>query len=298
MQWCEMKPNRRPNLFIIGAMKSGTTSLHTWLGGHPQIFMCTPKEPNYFLEEFNWSKGETWYLNLFAASSGEPIIGESSVSYAKAPTFDGVPQRIAKFNPEAHFIYIMRDPVERTISHYWHAVRHQAERRDMFTAVRETPHFRYVSHYSAQLSRYHDYFGPERIFPITLEELVGDSAKVLHHLFTWLGVDPSFDVTPRSQPRNVTPQQVTQVRGVLHRLHTSPVWRVVEPLVPHALRRVGRQLATKRIDRGSQPVTETAEFLKPIQLEQTRELSTLLGRQFPEWETLSGKKTIKDSIIN
>jgi hypothetical protein len=68
--------------------------------------------------------------------------------------------------------------------------------------------------------------------------------------------------------------------------------------VPHALRRVGRQLATKRIDRGSQPVMETAGFLRPIQLEQTRELSTLLGRQFPEWETLSGEKTIKDSFIN
>ena len=55
-------------------------------------------------------------------------------------SFSGVAERIAKFNPEARFIYIMRDPIERTISHYWFNVRLQGEQRDMLTAIRNNPH--------------------------------------------------------------------------------------------------------------------------------------------------------------
>jgi len=114
-----MRNGPRPNLFVIGAMKSGTSSLHATLAAHPQIFMCRKKEPDYFIEQCNWSRGERWYLSLFARAGDKPIIGESSTGYTQAPRFHGVPQRIRGFRPDARFVYIMRDPIERTISHYW-----------------------------------------------------------------------------------------------------------------------------------------------------------------------------------
>src|SRR4051794_17663311 len=105
-------------------MKSGTSSLHAYLATHPQIFMCPEKEPEFFAKEAIWSRGERWYLELFAGAKNESIIGESSTVYSKIPKFRGVPERIGKFNPEARFIYVMRDPIERTISQYWFRVRY------------------------------------------------------------------------------------------------------------------------------------------------------------------------------
>ncbi len=102
-------------------MKSGTTSLHSYLATHPQIFMSLNKEPEYFAKQEVF-KGEDWYLSLFRSAAGIQIVGESSTTYARLPYFPGVPDRIAKFNPEARFIYVMRDPVERSISQYWFRV--------------------------------------------------------------------------------------------------------------------------------------------------------------------------------
>ena len=66
-----------PNLFIIGAMKSGTTSLHHYLAEHQRIFMSELKEPGYFVEELTWSRGRDWYLSLFAEAGDAAIVGES-----------------------------------------------------------------------------------------------------------------------------------------------------------------------------------------------------------------------------
>ena len=117
-----MRPPR-PNLFVIGAMKSGTTSLHNYLNDHPDIFMSQRKEPNYFVDlsrSFRSSRGtpvrnETDYLTLFESAEECSVIGESSTSYAKMPGYYCDLKKIAKSVPNPIFIYIMRDPIERTV---------------------------------------------------------------------------------------------------------------------------------------------------------------------------------------
>ena len=113
----------RPNLFVIGAMKSGTTTLHEYLGSHPEICMSDRKEPGYFVEEYGWSNGVDWYLRQFSGDGKEKYLGESTTDYTKLPRFKGVARRIAEFNPGAKIMYLLRDPIERTISHYWWRVR-------------------------------------------------------------------------------------------------------------------------------------------------------------------------------
>ena len=124
----------KPNLFIIGAMKCGTTSLHTYLGDHPDILMCPMKEPSHFVnsEELrivwpgpsrpSFGNTEKDYCDLFRGGEGKLVRGESSTAYTKLHKVTGVAKRIYDFNSDAKLIYIMRDPIERTISHYWHAV--------------------------------------------------------------------------------------------------------------------------------------------------------------------------------
>jgi hypothetical protein len=297
----------KPNLFIIGAMKCGTTSLHAYLSEHPGIFMCEPKEPSYFLErdqlrvwypsmeEAGYWRSEDHYLQLFADAGDRPVIGESSTSYTKLPQIPGVVDRLYRFNPEARFIYVMRDPVERTISHYWHMVRNRDERRDMLTAIREEPHFRDVSHYAMQLVPYIERWGRERILTFTTEALSEDPRRVVRTVFQWLGVDGDFVPRGLGTPEHVTPEILLQASGwnAMHRLRQSSLYRALRPAIPQGLRRLGTQLTRRRVKRREVEVDAVREFLRPIQAEQTRQLSELLGRPFPEWTALDGAPVVR-----
>lgn len=270
-------------------MKSGTTSLHAYLGSHPQIFMCSQKEPEFFAKETVWSRGEDWYLKLFAAAESESVIGESSTAYSRIPHFPGVAERIAKFNPEARFVYVMRDPVERTISQYWFRVRFCGERRDMLTAVREDPRYTDTSNYAMQLAPYVELFGSDRIATLTFEELSRNPSNVSRQLFAWLGVDASFVPPNLDQRENVTPQIIVLPKtGLLNH-----VGHALKPLVPSRMFSAAKRRlqAYESIDRNSSSVDEVIEFLKPIQKEQVARLEEILGRSFPEWTSLYGNIT-------
>lgn len=308
-----MQPNR-PNLFIIGAMKSGTSSLHAQLGHHPQVFMSRPKEPCGFIdpEQLRTSWPEMWqrgywksedaYLALFADAGGRPVIGESSTDYSKLPEFDQVAEKIARFNPEARFIYIMRDPIRRTLSHYWHMVEHRGEHRGLLDALRQDPAYRQVSHYAMQLAPYFEHFGQERVYTLSFEEYLADPTGVAAQIYHWLGVDPSAEsAADGAERKNVTPDTVLQERGQgwLNRFRYSAAWSAMEGWVPAPVRRFGRSLAQRPVSRADAVDEQPAiEFLRPGQRVETEALQTLLGREFPEWTTLYPPDKDRDNADN
>jgi hypothetical protein len=118
-------------------------------------------------------RSEERYLELFRPSGGARILGEASTNYTKLPLTPGVPERIAAFNPEARFIYLLRDPIQRAVSHYWHMVRHHAEYRPIADAFRRDPQFVAVSDYMTQLRAFLDRFDRDRIAVLVHERLVG-----------------------------------------------------------------------------------------------------------------------------
>jgi len=199
---------RRPNLFIIGAMKSGTSSLHAYLDAHPDIFMSRQKEPGYFLKEFTWGRGEDWYLSLFEGGESCRYRGESSTHYTKLPRFQGAAERLAEHCPDARLIYLMRDPIERIISHYWHMVMSHDEDRPMLEAVRNNPQYLHVSHYSMQLEPWFARFPRERILTMTFEALIAERADLL----VWLDL-----------PTIITMRQVIH-RTVARRVRRQELW--------------------------------------------------------------------------
>ncbi|MBE9190538.1 sulfotransferase [Gloeocapsopsis crepidinum LEGE 06123] len=277
----------RPNLFVIGAMKAGTSSLHNYLNNHPQIFMCSPKEPMFFSNHSNWEKGEQEYLKLFENAGDALLVGESSTNYSKAPYYSGVPELIAQFNPDARFIYIMRDPIERTISHYWFHVSYFKERRDIVTAIQQQPHYLEVSDYAMQLKLYFDAFGKERVATLTLEDLKKDATKEMQKLFAWLGVDSSFVPQNLEERKNVTPRKVLwQEKSLAGSLRNSKYWQAVKPIVPKSMRTWAKSWSNTYVDREVVDLEPVKAFLRPIQVKQVETLSELLGRQFPEWKTL------------
>jgi len=293
----------RPNLFIIGAMKSGTTSLHALLGQHPSIFMSEPKEPCYFVDADKLKKAwpEMWrmgfwrseetYLSLFSSAKDERYVGESSTDYSKRQIFDGVPARIARFNPDSRFVYIMRDPLERTLSHYWHMVEHREERRPILEAFRNDSDYVSTSYYAYQLAPYFEVFGKERVYTLTFEELKRDPVAAARAIFIWLGIDAEFAPATALEARNVTPEEIRQERGsrLLRRFRYSSFWDRAGGLCPRPLRALGGHLVERKVQRSKVDVSEAEDFLRPTLIKQTDELSAMLDREFKEWRRLYAK---------
>lgn len=281
----------KPNLFIIGAAKCGTTSLHNHLARHPDIFMSEPKEPGFFTPEVGYYPVDSeWYLALFADGAGHRYRGESSTHYAKRPVLEGAADRIAAFvDEEPRFLYLMRDPVDRAVSHYWHNVRKHTEHRGIRQALREVPEYLAVSDYAMQLEPYFDRFGRDSVFAATFESLVERSTETIAGVLDWLGLPP---LPPEEELRrdNARPDQFTRVRGhgLLDRFARTSLWERLSPLAPGWLKGLGKRASYAPAE-AADPETEAAiEEFRPEMQRKVRELERLLGRHFPEWTTTSG----------
>jgi hypothetical protein len=180
-----------PNLIIIGGLKCGTTSIHHYLGLHPEVQMSKPKELNFFVSELNWDLGPDWYRARF--DDRFAVRGESSPHYTNLPRFEGVAERIRRHCPDARLIYMVRDPIKRILSHWVHATGAGYEHGSL-EEVLSRPDSAYVqrSMYWMQLQPYLEAFDRERIAVITQEELQGDRGQTMRDAYRFAGVDETF----------------------------------------------------------------------------------------------------------
>lgn len=179
-----------PTFLLIGAMKSGTTTLSGYLREHPDVFLTTPKEPNFFND--HWHRGVGWYERLFAKAVGAPVRGEASVRYTSWPHDPECPRRIAGLLPGVRLLYLVREPVVRMRSHYLHEVAAMRERRPIQRALRENPLYLDRSRYATQLERYLDHFPREQLMIVRGEDLFARPLEVLARVYEFIGADPSW----------------------------------------------------------------------------------------------------------
>jgi hypothetical protein len=180
-----------PNLVVIGGLKCGTTSLHHYLNLHPDVSMSRPKELNFFVSELNWQLGSGWYGSHFDATAA--VRGETSPHYTDRPRLEGVAARMRELLPHARVVYMVREPIDRMLSHYLHNVAGGYEERPLAEALADE-HTAYVdrSRYAFQLEPYLEAFGRDRIEILSREELRDERVETMHRLFEFLGVDPDF----------------------------------------------------------------------------------------------------------
>jgi hypothetical protein len=180
-----------PTLIIVGGLKCGTTSIHHYLGLHPEIQMSKPKELNFFVEEMNWDLGLDWYASRF--DDRFRVRGESSPHYTNLPRFAGVPERIREHCPDARLLYMVRDPIKRILSHWVHATGAGYETREMVPTL-SMPDTQYMnrSKYWMQLQPYLELFDREQIEVIAQEELQSEREATMRKAFAFAGVDESF----------------------------------------------------------------------------------------------------------
>jgi hypothetical protein len=267
-----------PNLIVIGAQKCGTTSLHYYLSLHPDIAMSRPKELHFFSRR--WRKGLRWYERHFRDPS--PVRGESSPSYTFHPVWRNVPERMAAVVPQAKLIYVVGDPIVRTVAAYTHHYGAGRPPRSLREALADLDDnfFVWPSLYHLQLSRHLACFPRERILVLAKEDLAQRRDHVLREVFRLLGVDDGFHSPEfvRELDRTAERRRMTQPGRALA-WATRQTLPEVRPrrLRQMLVRPLSHPLERPTLDPGTR--ARLAERLRP-DIERFRAIS---GMELPGW---------------
>lgn len=248
-----------PNFLIIGAARCGTTNFASYLRVQPDVFLAAKRpEPHYFLKDWEYEKGLSYYSERFFPSvQGEKAIGEASASYI---CHAHVAKRIDRDLPGVRLIAMLRNPIPRAYSGYWHTSRNGFEKLSFLDALKAEPAraaeanelvartirtFAYLERgqYARQLRDYLQVFPRERLHVILFDDFVADPQQVTCDTLRFLALDADRYVEPGEQDLDVN--------------HSTP---------------------------GHQPMSEEAfQFLRNEYRDEVHHLSELLGRDLTYW---------------
>lgn len=273
-----------PTFLVIGAMKSGTTSLYEYLNGHPHVLMTKKKELDFFVDELNYGRGLGWYKQQFADADNQTIAaGEASTSYTKYPVFQNVPRRIAETIPAARLVYLVRDPIERMRSHYLHEVLLGEEDRPIEAALLGDPRYRAFSNYALQLSQYLEYFPRGQLLVVQAEHMRNDRDATVRQIFEFIGV-PAMGTTPDLTNEYHETSNKRVPRPFVRRIMSSSTYVRLSPLIPRRIKRFGRERLEHGIpaDRGKMSEDLRARLTEMIR-DDVLALRQLWGPQVDGW---------------
>ncbi len=217
-------PNSQDNIpqyaFVIGAAKTGTTALIDMLNNHSDICVSSPKETDYFTNE-GIKKDVAWFENCFNKKPYAPVRVEASVSNSAGwgGSSSNIASRIKAFSPDAKIIYVVRDPIDRTWSAYWHAKRSGYEDKSFSESVKNTAidHIQ-GSKYFARLTDYREHFDKNNIMVIHQSQIKNNTQVLLNDLCAWLKV-PTFELSDKQLSSQVNATYQFSTMGlIIHKL--------------------------------------------------------------------------------
>lgn len=294
---------KRPDSFIVGAFKAGTTAMYEYLRAHPQVFMSVPKEPMYFGRDLTpryRRMSEEEYLALFREAREDQRAGEASPWYLYSAS---APAEIDAFAPDGQVIIMLRNPVDVMYAQHSQLVfnrredladfaaaldaeedRRQGDRIPVDAIRPEALYYRHSVRFAAQVRRYLDVFGRERIHFIVFDDLLADPRGAYRSTLEFLNVDPAFEIdlsvyNPNRRPRSGLVQRLVfapppALRGLFGRLRRLPLaHRVRDALVSVNSSRAQRAAMDPELR-----ARLTAEFAPQVE-----ELGRLIGRDLSAW---------------
>ena len=294
-----------PNLFILGAAKCGTTTLHAHLSRMTDVCMSQPKEPFFFEAEF--ARGLGFYRqNYFSHWGGEPFLGDARHANLFLPW---IPGRIAAMNPAAKLIVLVRDPVERAFSHWVHFRNAASEPLSFSEAIAEdwkrikngrrltTPqeqeeHARLLGpnelghtgkglyrtyidrgYYAEQIERYRQWFSVDQLKVYLFEELISCPEKIVNDIVNFLQLDPQYNRFEKDLWENPA-----NVPGWTRRLYEKlRLYRLAPEFSRRWARRMIRRMRKSRTDR------RIWDWLRDHFRIPNERLAELLGRDLSHW---------------
>ena len=292
-----------PSFLVIGTNKAGTTTLYDVLKTHPQVFLPFRKELHYFNNDLNYAKGVDWYVqSFFKDAAGFPARGDITPAYLYWG--DKVIPRIEEVygNEPPRMIAILRDPVERAYSRYWHQRRVEGREPLSFEAALAAEHERLEEDvhslgvrgrfsrayfhgglYGAQLTRYFSSF-PRRAFHIILfHDLQREFAETVRGLLMFLTLDTTVDIAPKQS----NPASVLRAPRLNRWLRSrSTAGRIAKQVLSERmLSRVRKALRRPFLTPFSYPAMNpnTERELRQRYLPDLQKLEALIGRDLSCW---------------
>lgn len=288
-----------PNFFIVGAAKSGTTSLAYWLSQHPDIFIPPMKEPFYFVPDSAGIKDFNEYLSLFRDAGAHRAVGEASTGYLYD---EHAARSIRELIPRARIIVLLRNPVNMVFSYWQYAqiagnetLSFEEAISDEQRAYRRTVEFRNHAYnwwahylyleralYYHQVKRYFDLFGRDQVRVFIFEEFLRDPAEGCRDVFRFLGVDASF--VPDLSPKNEGGVLRSQWMNWIYTKNYPVLKRMVPPNLRAKIRILLLEANIKK-GRKSDMHPDTRRRLQAFFREDIKNLEELLERPILSWRT-------------
>jgi len=265
----------RPDFIIIGAAKAGTTTLHEMLRLHPDLFMTTPKEPEFFARDDRYTAGPGAYAALFGDARPGQKRGEASTLYSLTQLFPRTVGRMRAHAPDVRLIYILREPVGRAYSYYAQIAKNYQKATRDWTVHRSfeecvfpedhpgrSPRERMFapfdghlpddpetfvggSRYLRQIEAYQEHFPREQMLFLNFEAFMADRRAGLARVLRFLELDPdridpgAFDIATNVASDHFT--RVARERGLAAARRRFGPLAAAGRLLPEQIRRRARR---------------------------------------------------------
>lgn len=227
---------RAADILIIGTMKGGTTNLWANMRRHPNIIMGSTKELHYFTLKFD--RPVSWYIEQFPDRPDDVFAIDASPTYFDMAKDKKIPQRIKNTIPNTNLILCVRDPIERSISHYYQLQKSKNTGKyfkslslnEFFDQAlnmswdKKNPfayHFRCAiefSKYSEKFRNYNEVFGPGKLLVLNNDDIINDQRRAMAQVFAHCGMDELPDSVELTGPYPLRRRASELDRGILREL--------------------------------------------------------------------------------
>ncbi|MEC4802622.1 MAG: sulfotransferase [Jaaginema sp. PMC 1079.18] len=285
-----------PKTFIIGAAKSGTTTICNVLKDHPQIHLPETKEPSFFAWDEQYEQGLEHYAALYEEAEEGQILLDGSTPYSRCTVYPEAARRIFEAVPDAKFVYLMRHPVDRAFSHYCHRWLKEVRKGEPFTEtfkeyVQNDPMCIDDSLYKLQIEQYLQYFPKNRFLFLLTEDLGKDKIELAQKICRHFGIDDARENFDSGQANSNVTSEYREIL-VKNTVRDFPLIKLVKPLLSsstkewlynNVLRKTS--FVNKKVS-GFKPIpmaSETRQELLEFYRETTQWVEELTGRDLPHW---------------
>lgn len=301
-----------PNFIIIGAGKSGTTALHNYCNAHPQVFMTDVKETNFFELEgkaihsdpindperlYHYPQSiNNWedYKALFKDVTDEIAYGETSPMYLYG---ERAPYHIKEKLPNVKLVAILREPIDRLYSRWLHLLRDGNDpigdfenAMDKSTIWWKRKDLVQEGFYYDHLSRYIETFPKSQLKVFLYDDLKADSAKVMHDLFEFIGVDPTFkpdlkrEYNVSGKPKNTFIDSIIGTNSPLIKTAKYIAPSIVDILKSGPAHKALTEVRKKNMERPEISLDFKRQLYTSVYKNQVLKLEELIGRDLSKWK--------------
>jgi len=300
---------KKPNFFIVGAPKCGTTAMNVYLQEHPEIFMPKPEPPDYVGKELHYFGSDLTrtaqplsyenYLSYFSSATSEKAIGEASVWYLYSKL---AAKEIYEFCHEAKIIVMLRNPVDllyslhsqflytgnENLKSFKKALKAESSRKQGKNIpsswhIREGLYYREVIKFSEQIERYFRLFGQKNVNVIIYEDFANNTESIYRNTLEFLEVNSNFS----TNFERVNPNKKVRSKKLTNFLMLPPQSvRLISRVIPKNIRqRLMKKLKQYNTVYTTRPLMESELYisLQKEQLPEIEKLSILLDRDLTHW---------------